>query len=112
MTPAVTPRRPKYTLAEDIYCGAVRGDFDDNLGVAGYVTQAALGFVLVIGQVCAVRDFMADRRKGDTVGAILNIFVFFPFIGGLSKVALALRSIRRLPRFLDAMSGKQRATEV
>ncbi|MBA3826444.1 MAG: hypothetical protein H0X24_21395 [Ktedonobacterales bacterium] len=105
MRPVTTPTHPKYTLAEDIYGGAVRGDFDEHLGMAGYITQAALAFVPIVGQVCAARDFIADRRKGDTVGAILNLFVFFPFLGGLSKVALALRGIRRLPRFMNALSG-------
>ncbi len=103
-----TPSRPKYTLAEDIYGGAVRGDFDEHLGLAGYITQAALAFIPVVGQVCAARDFIADRRRGDTVGAILNLFVLFPFVGGISKVVLVARGIRHLPRFVDAMTGTQR----
>ena len=104
MTSTPSPRH-KYTLVEDIYGGAVRGDFDEHLGVAGYVTQALLAFIPVVGQVCAIRDYIADRRKGDTLGAILNIFVLFPFFGGISKVALALRGIRRLPRMMTGANS-------
>jgi hypothetical protein len=107
MIPTTPPRRP-YTLTEEIYGGAVRGDFDEHLGVAGYITQAVVAFIPVVGQVCAARDFIADRRKGDNVGAILNLLVLIPFLGGFSKVVLALRGIRHLPRFIDAMQGTQR----
>jgi hypothetical protein len=84
-TPApATPRPP----VEEIFAGAVQGDFDPHLGTIGLLTQAALGFVPVIGQICAGRDIVADRRQGDRLGTICNALALVPLLGGIPKAAL------------------------
>lgn len=76
----------------DIYRGAVHGDFAERLGPVGYVTQAAFGFVPVIGTVCAMRDFVACRRKKDGFGAMLNLLAFIPLFGLFPKTVHVVRS--------------------
>jgi hypothetical protein len=107
MTGLSSPPR-RLSLWEDIYCGAVRGDFADGyMGVAGRVTQALVAFVPIIGQVCAARDFIADRRQKDYFGAFVNVLIFFgPFIGGFAKVILVFRSIRHVPRLMNSSSSQ------
>src|SRR6185437_11520827 len=95
--PATVPVR-RHSFITDVYCGAVRGDFEENMGAPGYVTQAALGFVPVVGQVCAVRDFIATRRKRDRTGMLLNVLVFIPFVGGFFKTILAIRNLSHVPK--------------
>lgn len=82
----------------DILKGMLIGDFADNLGAAGYLTQGILGFIPIVGTCCAARDLLANIGKGDRGGVILNAIALLPVLGGISKMARALRSIavRRL----------------
>lgn len=77
----------------DVLRGAVLGDYA-RLGMAGYVTQAAFGFIPAVGTVCALRDLTADLRRRDRFGATLNGLSLIPFLGGFPKVARVVRSVR------------------
>lgn len=91
-----------HTLMEDIYIGAVQGDFAPVMGGAGRLTQVVLGFVPFVGNVCAIRDLVADWGQHDHVGALLNGLAVVPVIGGVSKVAAVLRATRRMSKALRA----------
>ena len=97
-----------HSLIEDVYCGAVRGEFDDNLGPVGYTTLAIFGFIPVIGSVCAIRDLFASRRNHDAFGTFINIFAIIPVIGGFFKAILALRNMGRARMALKARHSQPR----
>lgn len=80
-------------LPADVFRGAFLGDYA-RLGTAGYVTQAAVGFVPFVGTLCAVRDLTADLRQRDRIGASLNVLSLIPFLGGFPKTARVIRSVR------------------
>jgi hypothetical protein len=92
---AVTTRaRPKPSVWPiDILKGMLIGDYAENLGAAGYLTQGILGFIPIIGTCCAARDLLANMGKGDREGVILNAIALLPVLGGISKLTRALRSI-------------------
>jgi hypothetical protein len=46
-----------------------------------------LSYVPVVGTLCAMRDYIACRRKGEPVEALLNGLALFPIAGGLPKTA-------------------------
>ncbi|HKD75273.1 MAG TPA: hypothetical protein VKB76_07245 [Ktedonobacterales bacterium] len=92
---AVSPRR-RHSFVADIYLGAVRGDFADDLRIPGRITQAALAYVPILGNIMAFRDFIADRRKRDHVGAFLNALALIPFLGGFPKTAATIRTVRHI----------------
>jgi hypothetical protein len=103
LTPAAVAPRPalarrKYSLFGDIYRGAVWGDFSPSLGIPGATTQALLGYVPVVGTATALRDAVADWRRHDGVGLILNIFAAFPVLGGLAKTIDVLHALHRFHR--------------
>lgn len=85
------PRRRSFF--GDIYSGAVRGEFDENLGPAGYTTLVLMCFIPVVGSICAVRDLIACRRHHDTAGSFLNVLAIFPELGVLPKLILAIRGV-------------------
>ncbi len=89
---------PHLTVLDDIIQGAIRGDFAPEMGGAGRLTQLILGFVPGVSTVCALRDFIADRRQHDNLGAALNAIAMFPVVGGVSKVAAVIRAARRMSR--------------
>jgi hypothetical protein len=92
----------------DVYNGAVRGDFAPEIGLAGALAQIALGFVPVVGTLCAARDLIASSQHGDRIGALLNGVALVPFFGGVSKAAEVLHHIRHLHAGLTG-SGRQAA---
>ncbi len=92
------PRRRRVSLPRDVYNGAVRGDFEHHLGLAGALTQALLGYVPGIGTICAMRDFVADLRQRDHLGAMLNVLALFPVLGGFPKTAEVLRHVHLVGR--------------
>jgi hypothetical protein len=93
---ATETRRKHIPLIVDVYRGAVRGDYAPEMGIPGYTTQALVGFIPVVGTCCALRDFMADRKKKDNFGALLNGLALIPFLGGFPKTARAIRSVRSI----------------
>lgn len=93
-----TPRRRHLFLAffYDILAGAIYGDFARSLHVPGVVTQVILGFVPVLGTLCALRDLIANVHYRDRFGTIVNLFALIPFFGGFAKVFDAIHDLRRL----------------
>jgi hypothetical protein len=53
-----------------------------------------LGFVPLIGTCCAARDLLANWAKRDGKGVLLNAISLFPVLGGVTKLARAIRSIK------------------
>ena len=92
----------QHSLLHDIIIGAVEGDFAPIMGGAGRLTQVVLGFVPGIGNVCAVRDCIADWQQHDHTGALLNAIAVIPVVGGFSKIAAVLRATRRMSKALRA----------
>jgi hypothetical protein len=93
-TTMTTPSHPRPAVWPiDILKGMLIGDFADNLGAAGYVTQGILAFIPIIGTCCAARDLLANMGKGDRGGVIINAISLLPILGGIPKLARALRSI-------------------
>jgi len=88
----------RYSFFGDIYAGAVRGDFAEDLRVPGIATQLVLGFVPVVGTMCALRDFVADRRRGDRLGMALNLLGVVPFLWGFPKTAAIIHSVHHVGR--------------
>ncbi len=86
--------RPPLLL--DIYRGAVHGDYSRHLGVAGYLTQAVCSFIPVFGQLCALRDLIADLGKRDRLGALLNFLALVPVVGGFPKTVRIFGETMRL----------------
>lgn len=106
--PEATPRK-RPTLARDVARGAFQGDFAPDLGLAGTLTQAALGYVPGVGTVCAARDAVASWQRRDRLGCALNALALVPFIGGVAKTAEALRNTQRIGRaVLDRRDGARR----
>jgi hypothetical protein len=87
-------RRPG--LLRDMFNGAVLGDYAPWLGFTGVVTQIVLGYVPIIGTICAFRDMLADRSSGDYLGTVLNFIALFPVLGGFAKTAEVLEHTRHL----------------
>nr|MBA3823484.1 hypothetical protein [Ktedonobacterales bacterium] len=81
-----------------IYAGAVRGDFAEGLRIPGITTQLIFGFVPVVGTMCALRDFEADRRRGDRLGMALNLLGLVPFLGGFPKTAAIIHGVHHVGR--------------
>ena len=98
----VHSQRNQPTLVDDIILGAIRGDFAQNLGGAGRLTQVVMGFMPGINTLCALRDLIADLRLHDVVGAALNGLAMIPLVGGFSKIAAVLRTTRRMSKALRA----------
>ena len=85
--------RRRIPFLRDVFNGAIRGDFAAEIGLAGALTQAALGFVPVVGTLCALRDVLADLRYRDRMGCLLNALALVPFLGGFPKTAEVIRVI-------------------
>lgn len=86
-----TPYIHHRSFLGDIVAGALFGDFARDLRVPGAVTQIVLGFLPLIGTMCAVRDLIADLRRHDRTGAFLNALALAPIIGGFSKTLEVVR---------------------
>ncbi|HEX6123212.1 MAG TPA: hypothetical protein VFY89_08625, partial [Ktedonobacterales bacterium] len=78
--------------------GAVRGDFARDLGLAGALTQVALGYCPGLGTCCATRDLLASLRHRDGLGALLNGLALVPLFGGFSKTVAVLHHAHQLGR--------------
>jgi hypothetical protein len=92
------PQTRRLSVVADVWRGAVLGDFAPRLGLAGAATQAALGYVPLVGEVCAVRDGIADWRQHDRLGVVLNVLALVPIFGGFAKTLDVLHSTHRIGR--------------
>jgi hypothetical protein len=91
----------------DVYRGAVWGDFDQDLGVAGAAAQSTIGFIPVAGTLAALRDLFACIGQSDPLGIVLNLLAIFPVLGGFAKVTDAVHTLHRYHR--AAKRRRQRA---
>lgn len=91
----------------DIWRGAVVGDFARDKGILGTATQIVFGFLPGIGDICAVRDFIADWRAHDIVGAMLNVLGLVPVFGGFPKAIDALHTAHQIGRVIH-LANQQR----
>jgi hypothetical protein len=104
---AAPPPQPARSIMLDLYRGAVWGDFDQDLGVAGAAAQSTIGFVPVAGTLAALRDLFACIGQRDPLGIVLNLLAIFPVLGGFAKVADAVHTLHRYHR--AAKRRRQRA---
>lgn len=105
--PQAAPRRR--SVLGDVTAGLLLGDFAQDLGVPGAVTQIAISFVPLLGTTCAVRDLVADLRHRDHVGAALNFLALTPVLGGFSKTFEVIRNTAHVGHAMHV--GRQRAEQ-
>jgi hypothetical protein len=99
--------QPARSMMLDLYRGAVWGDFDQDLGVAGAAAQSTIGFIPVAGTLAALRDLFACIGQRDALGTVLNLLAIFPVLGGFAKIADAVHTLHRYHR--AAKRRRQRA---
>jgi hypothetical protein len=95
------------SIALDMYRGAIWGDFDRELEVAGALTQAAIGFIPVVGTVAALRDLIACIGRRDLLGIVLNMLAAIPVFGGVAKTADALHTLHRYRQASERRRNRQ-----
>ena len=93
---AVAPQRRRRSVVGDIMRGAFLGDFANDLGIAGAIVQIIFGFTPGIGDICAIRDSLADALRRDWIGLGLNILALVPIAGGFPKTIEVLRTLTHL----------------
>jgi len=93
---AAAPTRRHHSVFGDIFRGAFLGDFAVDLGIAGAVVQIIFGFTPVIGDICAIRDSIADLIRRDWMGLGLNILALVPIAGGFPKTVEVIRTLTHL----------------
>jgi hypothetical protein len=103
----VVQSAPVTSFAFDIFRGAVLGDWDHTLRVPGAVTQAIMGFIPVVGDICAVRDGIHDLVHRDALGVALNILALVPVFGGIPKTIEVIRSTRHIQQAYVRSHRKQ-----
>jgi hypothetical protein len=94
--PHVKQSAPVTSFVFDILRGAVLGDWAHNLRIPGAVIQAIMGFIPVVGDICAIRDGIHDLVYRDVVGVTLNILALVPIFGGIPKTIEVIRSVRHV----------------
>lgn len=93
---AVAPPRRRRSVVGDIMRGAFLGDFANDLGIAGATVQIIFGFTPGIGDICAIRDTIADALRRDWIGLGLNILALVPIAGGFPKAIEVIRTLTHL----------------
>jgi hypothetical protein len=93
----------------DILRGAFLGDFALNLGIAGAITQVALAYTPVVGDVCAIRDMVGDLYHRDKFGFLLSMLALVPILGGIAKTIDVIHNTRRVGHAL--VRSRQRDTQ-
>jgi hypothetical protein len=84
---------PHHPVLPDIARGIVVGDFASSMGPAGAVTQIVVGFIPGVGTLAACRDLVADWRKRDVTGLVLNGGTLIPGLGGFTKTAEVMSKV-------------------
>lgn len=98
---------PVTSFAFDIVRGAILGDWDHNLRVPGAMTQAIMGYIPIVGDICAVRDGIHDMLHRDALGVALNILALVPVFGGIPKTIEVIRSTRHIQQAYARTHRKQ-----
>ena len=84
----------------DILRGALLGDFALDLGLAGAVTQVALAYTPLVGDICAVRDMIGDLYHKDRIGFLLSALALVPVLGGVAKTIDVIHNTHRVGKAL------------
>lgn len=96
-SPVYAPRRGGIgRFLRDILRGALLGDFALDLGLAGAVTQVALAYTPVVGDICAIRDMAGDFYHKDRLGFLLSAIALIPVLGGIAKTIDVIHNTRRV----------------
>lgn len=100
--PYVAPQRRGGIVGflRDILRGAFLGDFALDLGIAGAVTQVALAYTPVVGDLCALRDMVGDIYHRDRVGFLLSAIALIPVFGGIAKTVDVIHNTHRVGKAL------------
>jgi hypothetical protein len=80
----------------DILRGALLGDFALDLGLAGAITQVALAYTPVVGDICSIRDMVGDIYHRDKFGFLLSMLALVPILGGIAKTIDVIHNTRRV----------------
>jgi len=80
----------------DILRGALLGDFALDLGIAGAITQVALAYTPVVGDICSIRDMVGDLYHRDKLGFLLSMLALVPILGGIAKTIDVIHNTRRV----------------
>ena len=80
----------------DILRGALLGDFALDLGLAGAITQVALAYTPVVGDICSIRDMVGDLYHRDKLGFLLSMLALVPVLGGIAKTIDVIHNTRRV----------------
>lgn len=100
---SVAPRQRRGGITgfiRDILRGALLGDFALDLGLAGAITQVALAYTPVVGDICAVRDMVGDFYHRDRLGFLLSLLTLIPVLGGIAKTIDVIHNTHRVGRAL------------
>ena len=84
----------------DIFRGALFGDFALDLGLAGALTQVALAYTPVVGDICAIRDMVGDIYHRDKLGFLLSAIALIPVLGGIVKTVDVIHNTHRVGQAL------------
>ena len=93
---AVAPPQRHRSVLGDMFRGAFLGDFATDLGIPGAIVQIIFGFTPGIGDICAIRDTIADALRRDWIGLGLNILALVPVAGGFPKAIEVIRTLSHL----------------
>ena len=80
----------------DIVRGALLGDFALDLGIAGAITQVALAYTPIVGDICSIRDMVGDLYHRDKLGFLLSMLALVPILGGIAKTIDVIHNTRRV----------------
>lgn len=84
----------------DIFRGALLGDFALDLGLAGALTQVALAYTPIVGDICALRDMAGDIYHRDKLGFLLSAIALIPVLGGIAKTVDVIHNTHRVGQAL------------
>ena len=84
----------------DIFRGALLGDFALDLGIVGALTQVALAYTPVVGDICAIRDMVGDIYHRDKLGFLLSAIALIPVLGGIAKTVDVIHNTHRVGQAL------------
>lgn len=84
----------------DIFRGALLGDFALDLGIVGALTQVALAYTPIVGDVCAIRDMIGDIYHRDKLGFLLSAIALIPVLGGIAKTVDVIHNTHRVGQAL------------
>jgi hypothetical protein len=99
--PALQQRRGGIAgFFRDIFRGALLGDFALDLGLAGALTQVALAYTPIVGDICALRDMAGDIYHKDKLGFLLSAIALIPVLGGIAKTVDVIHNTHRVGQAL------------